>query len=182
MAEGTLAVVPSVLFREAPPAVDALIEERRHTGADRFDEVWEGVYVVNPPPSFGHAILSDRIVDLLRPLAAPLGLVVTREVGIGRSDDHRIPDVVVADPAHLDQVGHYLLTAAIAVEVRSPSERVDKRPFYLANNVAEVVLVDPSAGTVDWYRMSPDGSGYQSVESSAVLPVRPSQVAALLDT
>lgn len=171
----------SVLFREAPPAVNALIEERRRIGVDRFDEVWDGVYVVNPPPSFRHSTVAGLIVDLLRPHAEEQGLVVRREVGIGGADDHRIPDVVVADVADLDQRDHYLLTAAIAVEVLSPNEQIDKRPFYLAHGVGEVVIVDHISGAVDWFAAPPDSSAYERVESSAVLPVGPIDVAALLD-
>ncbi len=171
----------SVLFREAPPAVGALIEERRRTGMDRFDEVWEGVYVVNPPPSFGHSTVAGLILDLFRPHAAARGLVVAREVGIGRHRDHRIPDVVVADTADLDEEEHYLLAAAIAVEVLSPNERIDKRPFYLAQRIAEVVLVDPASRTVEWFVIAPDGTSYEPITASTVLPVGPADVVALLD-
>lgn len=170
----------SVLFREAPPAVEALIEERRRTGIDRFDEVWEGLYVVNPPPSFRHATVAGRILDLLRPPADDRGLVVRREVGVGRPNDHRIPDVVVARIADLDDHEHYLLTAAIVVEVLSPNERMDKRPFYLAHGVAEVVLVDPATGSITWYALAPERDSYLPVDASAVLPIGPAEVAPLL--
>jgi len=171
----------SVLFREPPPAVDALIEERRRTGIDRFDEVWEGVYVVNPPPSFRHSTVAGLILDLLRPHADAQGLVVRREVGIGGPDDHRIPDVVVGDTGDLDDAGHYLLTAAVVVEVLSPNERIEKRPFYLARRVNEVVLVDPAADTVEWFAVAPDGAGYEPVPASRVLGVGIADVAGLLD-
>lgn len=32
-----------------------LLERRRQLGQDVLDEVWEGVYVMNPAPSEGHA-------------------------------------------------------------------------------------------------------------------------------
>lgn len=171
----------SVLFREPPPAVDALIEERRRTGIDRFDEVWESVYVVNPPPSFRHSTVAGLILDLLEPHADAKGLVVRREVGIGRSDDHRIPDVVVANTSDLDDAGHYLLTAAIAIEVLSPNERIDKRPFYFTHNVTEVVAVDPATASVEWHAIAPDGAGYEPITASTVLPVGTSDVASLLN-
>lgn len=170
----------SVLFRSAPPAVHALIDERRLLGVDRFDEVWDGVYIVNRPPSFRHSTVAGLVVDLLRPYAEARGLVVRREVGIGRHDDHRIPDVVVARIADLDDNEHYLLTAAIVVEVISPGEGVDKRQFYRSRRVAEVVHVDPASGTVEWSALVPDGSGYELVMASAVLPVGPDSVVELL--
>lgn len=171
----------AVLFREAPPVVDALIEQRRRTGIDRLDEVWEGVYVVNPPPSFRHAIVADRIAALLRSHAETRRLVVTREVGLGRPDDHRIPDVVIADTADLDDRRHYLLTAKIVVEVLSPNEASDKRPFYLAHGVAEVVHVDLVRRTVEWWAVGPGGDSYQPVSAGAVLPVGPADLTSLLD-
>jgi len=171
----------SVLFRAAPAAVDAIIQERHRTGVDRFDEVWDGVYVVNPPPSFRHSTVAGLIVDLLRPQAEPRGLVVRREVGLGRHDNHRIPDVVVARIGDLDPQEHYLLTAAIVVEVLSPGERIDKREFYCSCGVAEVVLVDPASGGVEWLALTSGATGYEPVEVSAVLPLGPTAVAALLD-
>ncbi len=172
----------SVLFRAAPPAVDAIIQERHRTGVDRFDEVWDGVYVVNPPPSFRHSTVAGLIVDLLRPHAEARGLVVRREVGLGRPDNHRIPDVVVARIADLDEQEHYLLTAAIVVEVLSPGERIDKRLFYGSCGVAEVLLVDPAAGTVEWFALTLGTTRYEPVEASAILPLGPTAVAALLDS
>ncbi len=163
----------SVLFREAPPAVDALIEERRRTGVDRFDEVWEGVYVVNPPPSYRHSTIAGLVLGLLEPHAVARGLVARREVGVGRADDHRIPDIVVADVANLDDRGHHLLSAHVAVEILSPSGRVDKRPFYLEHGVAEVVLVDPSSGEVEWFAAGAGRAAYEPVQASAVLPSAP---------
>lgn len=174
--------MPSVLFRSSPPAVDALIEERRRTGIDRYDEVWDGVYIVNPPPSFRHSTVAGLVFDLLRPHAEARGLVVRREVGIGRHDDHRIPDVVVARMADLDEKQHYLLTAAIVVEVHSPGERIDKRPFYLSRGVAEVVLVDPASGIVEWLAMASEEAGYEPVMVSGILPVGPDAVVGLLRT
>jgi len=170
----------SVLFRSPPPAVGAMLDERHRNGTDRFDEVWDGVYVVNPPPSFRHSTVAGLIFDLFRPHAEQRGLVVCREVGVGRPDDHRIPDVVVARIADLDDRQHYLLTAAIVVEVLSPGERVDKRPFYLSCGVTEIVLVDASSGTADWLALTPDGTGYAPLALSSVLPLGPDEVVALL--
>lgn len=172
----------SVLFRQVPPAVDELIEERRRTGVDRFDEVWDGVYVVNPPPSFRHSTIAGRIHDLLRSPAEARGLVVRREVGVGAPDDHRIPDVVVADSADLDGAQHYLLTARIAVEVLSPSDRVDKKPFYRARGVDEVVIVDPEAVEVQWTRLTPTGDAYEPITTSTVVDLGPDDITPLIES
>lgn len=40
---------------DPPPAeFRALLERRRRWGADRFDEVWEGVYRIMPAPGAAH--------------------------------------------------------------------------------------------------------------------------------
>lgn len=169
-----------MLFRHAPPAVDALIQERRRTGVDRLDEVWDGVYVVNPPPSFRHATVARLIAGLFDRHAEARGLVVRWEVGVGRPSDHRIPDVVVGRVSDLDGREHYLLSAEIAVEVLSPTERVDKLPFYRTHGVTEVVLVDLAAGTVKWLGLGPDGADYRAITASTVLPLGSEDILALL--
>lgn len=171
----------SVLFRTRTPGVDALIEQRRRTGIDRFDEVWEGVYVVNPAPNLDHALLARRIAALFAPGAEARGLDVVENANVGLPDDYRIPDVVVFDPADADEARLYLRTAPLVVEVLSPNERVDKQPFYLAHGVSEVVLVDPVAGTVVWFAATAGAAAYRAVEVSAVLPLGVADVVALLE-
>lgn len=134
-----------------------------------------------PLSAFRNSTVAGRVVDLRRPHAEARGLVVRREVGIGRHDDHRIPDVVVARTVDLDEQEHYLLTADIVVEVLPPRERVDKLPFYRSCGVAEVVLVDPLSGTVKWLATpGPTGpTGYEPVSARAVVPVGPDALATL---
>jgi len=55
------------------------------------------------------------------------------------------------------------------------------RPFYGSCGVAEVILVDPAARTVECFALTSGTTGYEPVGASAVLPVSPAAVAALLD-
>ena len=62
------------------PAVSRrLIRQRRARGIDKRDEVWEGVYIVSPPPDDDHQDLSDMIGYALQTSVrfAGLGLVRT---------------------------------------------------------------------------------------------------------
>jgi Uma2 family endonuclease len=84
-----------------PRVEERLIAERRATGLDRFDEVWDGVYVMAPWPNDEH----QKIVGFLQTVLGILIQLTGRgEVrpGINLSDrpadwtkNFRVPDVVV---------------------------------------------------------------------------------------
>ena len=42
------------LFLTDPDLEERLREERKMTGADRWDEIWDGVYVIVPLPDNNH--------------------------------------------------------------------------------------------------------------------------------
>ncbi len=45
-----------------------LKEERRQSGADRYDDVWEGVYTMAPMPTNEHQqIVTDFLVEITSP-------------------------------------------------------------------------------------------------------------------
>lgn len=63
------------LLPELPPAeIEAVLERRRRTGADRFDEVWEGVLRIVPAPGDRHALIEWQIPRLLGPAVDRAGL------------------------------------------------------------------------------------------------------------
>ena len=80
------------------------LEERRRLGHDAFDEVWNGVLHVVPPPSYWHQDVGTKLLVLLVPVAERLGLRATYETGVFRVGaeklDYRQPDLVVARPEH----------------------------------------------------------------------------------
>jgi Putative restriction endonuclease len=43
--------MPTLVMDPAPVEIDALIERRRRLDLDHYDEVWEGVLHMNPPPT-----------------------------------------------------------------------------------------------------------------------------------
>ncbi|HVE87525.1 MAG TPA: Uma2 family endonuclease, partial [Myxococcales bacterium] len=78
---------------EAP---SELLEDRRRKGLDRFDEVWEGVLHMVPPPSRWHQELEGELLVVLGPLARRRGLGCVHDAGLFRSDqDYREPDLMV---------------------------------------------------------------------------------------
>jgi Uma2 family endonuclease len=78
-----------------------LIAERRARGLDRWDEVWDGVYVVMTQPTDEHQLLVGELDFVLRTVIQHRGLGQVRP-GVNVSDrrrnwkeNYRCPDVVV---------------------------------------------------------------------------------------
>lgn len=169
--------MPSVILDPHTPEAEALIESRRRTGADRFDEVWEGAYHVNSAPRGRHQFVGSAINALLRPFTRACGFTLVDGVNIGTPDDFRIPDLVVLRE-FVDNV--YYSTAALIVEVLSPGDdTLVKMPFYLARGVEEAVVADPVGRTVEWFRA--DGATWAPVEHSNLLAVDVAEFAATIE-
>jgi Uma2 family endonuclease len=166
-----------VILGDPPPEIEALIESRRRTGADRRDELWEGDYHMNPAPRKRHAMLVSHMVELLAPLARRHGLIATTDFNLGVSDDYRIPDLGLHRDAS-DAV--YVPTAPLVVEVLSPDdETMEKLPFYAARGVEEVVIVDPDERRVTWLALA-DGA-YQETDRSDLLVLDVAELTARID-
>src|SRR5436309_12995614 len=92
--------MPQVLVKDVARA-DELIQERKRKGADRYDEVWDGVYVMPAMPSLEHQ-------ELVHDLGVIFDVVVKRP-GLGKvypgvnvsdrrsdwKDHYRVPDQVI---------------------------------------------------------------------------------------
>jgi Uma2 family endonuclease len=157
----------TVILGQSPPEIEALIESRRRTGADRHDEVWNGDLHMNPAPRKRHQLLELEIGAHLRPFARARGLSVTTGINIGVADDFRIPDLTLVSDRS-DEL--WVATAELVVEILSPhDESRDKLPFYAAHGVREAVIVDPVARTVEWF--ASDGTAFAPVEHSELLGV-----------
>jgi Uma2 family endonuclease len=170
----------STLVLGPPPAeLTALLERRRRAGADRLDEVWEGVHHVVPAPSGEHADLAQQLAVLIDGPARSAGLVPTmHEFNLGESEhDFRVPD----GGLHRQRPrGAWQATAALVIEIVSAGdESREKLPFYAAHDVAEVVIVDPAERAVEWLALR-DG-GYQAVERSGLVELGAAELAGRLD-
>ena len=167
----------TVILGERPAAIQALIESRRATGADRYDEVWEGDYHMAPAPRIPHARLDGQIAAIMERLARPAGLDNVGPFNLGRPDDYRIPDRGLLYPG---ESGAFANTAALAIEILSPDDETGaKLPFYAARNVVETLIVDPYDRSLTWLRLV-DGS-YVEVDHSPLLDVAVAAVADEID-
>ncbi|MGH9244858.1 MAG: Uma2 family endonuclease [Acidimicrobiales bacterium] len=160
---------------EVPPS---LLEERRRHGADVFDEMWEGVLHMNPPPSAAHQRLGADLLLVLGPVAKAQGLIPWYETGLyHRSDDYRAPDLAISRPEHRVDAG--ISGAALVVEIRSPGdESYEKLDWYVARGVSEILVIDPGTRAVELFRsvkgqlvlVQPDSDNMVALNS--LVPVR----------
>src|SRR3954462_9354769 len=101
---------------EHVPEVAAFLQRRGAAGQDRFDEMWEGTYHVEPAPTGRQGALAAQLAVILTTRMGA-GLLVTTAVNIGDSDhDYRVPDLAVLDAEDLRT---WNPTAHLVVEVVS---------------------------------------------------------------
>jgi Uma2 family endonuclease len=131
---------------------ESMLEERRRRGHDRFDEVWQGVLHMVPPPSFHHQRIERRLLILLSPIAERRGLEVVAGLfhpGVADSSDYRQPDLAIAGGSALSKRGVEGRVHLVIEILSKHDESRAKLPFYAEVGVAEVWLVDPHRFTVE---------------------------------
>ena len=145
---------------------ERLKAEREATGADRYDEVWEGVYMMAP-------LADDEHQDIQLGLAAaiknalgwdPESAMVRAGSNVsdrehGWTQNYRIPDVAVffENGPGRNCGAHWVGGPDFAIEVASLGDRSrDKLDFYSANRVAELLLIDRQPWSVEMYRLQDD--------------------------
>jgi len=171
--------MPTLVLGTPPPELEALLERRRRAGADRLDEVWQGVRHVVPGPSIEHADLSQQLAELLGPPARAAGLRPTiSEFNLGESEhDFRVPDGGLHRPG---AAGVWHATAALVVEILSPEDETwQKLAFFAAHDVDEVLIVDPTERTAAWLALG-DGE-YRRVERSGLIELGSAELTERLD-
>jgi Uma2 family endonuclease len=160
-----------------PPQLQELIAQRQRTGAARHDEVWEGVYHMIPAAGFGHSLLAAQLAVLLDAPARASGLLVGAEFNLGVKNDFRVPDLGLhREP----QLGAWIPTAAIAVEILSPEDETwEKLPFYAQHGVDELLIVDPRERSVTW--LSLRDREYRPIDRSEILDLSADALAERID-
>ena len=127
-----------------------IVAFRKRTGADRWDEMWEGVLHMPPSPSPEHQDFEWALETYLRShWANRKGYKVYHNVNLasvgGWPNDYRIPDLILLTPdSGAVQKGVYFEGPPhVVIEIRSPEdETLEKLPFYAALGVPEVWIFD----------------------------------------
>ena len=138
-----------------------ILDQRRASGNDRWDEVWDEVYILMPNPNIEHQ-------DIATSLAAIFKLVIDWP-GLGkayqgvnvsdRTDDwkknYRCPDVAVyltENPA-VGKGAYWYGGPDLAVEIISPDDRSRmKFDFYSTVGVRELLLIDRDPWALELYQ------------------------------
>ena len=166
----------------------AMIRERRAAGADRHDEVWDGVYVMSPEADNDHQRLVYRLAKAIdMALSEPDDVTILPGTNISDRPtrwrkNYRCPDVAIflpGNPAE-DRGSHWLGGPDFAVEIVSRDDRSrQKIEFYAKVGTRELLLIDRGPWRLELYRnregmMVPAGfrePGATDLLSSEVLPV-----------
>ncbi len=167
------------LVLDPPTAgLNPLLERRRRSGLDRFDEVWEGVLHMVPGPSGRHSLIEWQLARLLGPRAEQAGLYAGGQFNVGNDEqDFRVPD---GGLHRTPPGGTWHPTAALVVEIVSPGdESWEKLPFYADRQVDEVLIVDPQERSVSWLGLK-DGE-YHPIERSGLIALGAQELGEQLD-
>lgn len=166
-----------------------LIRERQASGLDRYDEVWDGVYVVMPLPNIEHQEIGTKLSTVFTLSIDWAGLGKTFH-GVNVSDrdadwrsNYRCPDVAVYlndNPARACGA-QWNGGPDFAVEITSPGDRSrDKLGFYAGVGVRDLLVLDRDPWVLELYRerdgvLAPVGRSSPEtgeVLASEVLPLR----------
>ena len=146
-----------------PQIASQLIAERKAQGFDRYDEVWEGVYVMSPMANIEHQLLATE-------LSIAIGTVITWQnrgqtlAGANVSDrrqdwteNYRVPDGLVFKPdtKAVNCGTHWFGGPELAIEIVSPGDRtLEKLDFYASVGTRELLVVDRAPWQLTLYRIS----------------------------
>jgi Uma2 family endonuclease len=134
---------------------------RKRTGADRWDEMWEGVLHMPPMPNREHQELEWAMETYLRMhWARPRKAKVYHNVNValpgGWPHDYRIPDLILVSPERIgiDHNEYFEGAPDIVVEIHRPGdETYEKFEFYGQLGVPEVWVIDRDSKAPEIYAL-----------------------------
>jgi Uma2 family endonuclease len=157
-----------------PVLAGRLKAEREASGAGRFDEVWESVYMMTPMPNDEHQRIVMLLGSILQEVIGWPGLGDVRPgVNVSQSEEgwetnYRVPDLAVfLRGGTAKNCGTFWCGGPdFGVEIVSPDDRTrEKLPFYGTIGVRELLLIDRDPWALELYR-SASGSLRLAVRAS----------------
>jgi Uma2 family endonuclease len=133
-----------------PTVPEHILAWRRKTGADQWDEMWEGVLHMAPSPNRDHQDVEFELEAWLRRhWAEPNGCRVYHQINVAEPgawpNNYRVPDLVLLAPSRfkIDRNEYFNGGPDAVVEIHSPGdEAYEKFDFYAKNGVREVWVID----------------------------------------
>src|SRR5262249_52153189 len=153
--------MPQVLVKDIDPA-DELIRERRRKGADRYDEVWDRVYVMPSMPSLAHQELVHDLGTVFNEVVKRPGLgkvypgVNVSDRGADWKENYRVPDLVIVlkNSRAISHSTHIQGGPDFLVEIESPGDDSEEKvPFYGQLGVRELLLIHRDKRTLRLLRL-----------------------------
>ena len=162
-----------------PELESELREGRLESGVDRFDEVWDGTYIIGPVRGDEHQRLvggfSTVFSVALDPSAQVRAGICISDRASGWKRNYRFPDVAVhLNESRCKNLGtHWRGGPDFLVEIVTPGDRTrEKLDFYSAIRTREVLVVDRDPWGLELYRFR-DGRlvpvGVSDIASPVVL-------------
>jgi Uma2 family endonuclease len=149
-----------------PKLAQRLRAEREGAPGSRYDEVWDGDYVIMPVPNNEHQDLAFEVAVIFREVVRAVGLgkavgqinVSDREEGW--SHNYRVPDaaVILNGGRARNCETHWCGGPDLVVEILSPYDRArEKLPFYAEIGSREVLLIDRDPWALELYGLRDGG-------------------------
>ena len=151
----------SVLIHDETIANEVL-RKRLASGMDRYDEVWDGVYVMSPMADNQHQALATQLSAAICTVIdwCSLGQTLAGANVSDRADDwtsnYRIPDVLVflKETTAIDRGTHWFGGPDFAIEIASPGDRpLDKVSFYAKVGTRELLIINRNPLEMILYRL-----------------------------
>jgi Uma2 family endonuclease len=141
---------------------EELRQQRAKSGADRWDEVWEGTYIMSPMPNVEHQQIVSFLtgvlfnVVMLRGQGQVLPGTNVSDRQVDWIQNYRCPDVAVYLNSNSAQKceNHWVGGPDLAIEVLSPDDRsYEKLSFYESIGTRELLLVDRYPWKIELFRL-----------------------------
>ncbi len=143
-----------------PMLMDELLAHRQESGGDRYDEVWDGVYVMSPLANVGHQRFVTQFAFVLETVVGVPGLGDVC-AGVNVSDrergwlaNFRCPDVAVRLHGGRSRncKTHWVGGPDFAIEIVSQRDRSRaKLAFYASIGTRELLIVDRDPWALELY-------------------------------
>ncbi len=153
----------TALMVNDPQLARELIADRQARQIDRYDEVWDDVYMMSPLANNEHQSLATELAAAISTVVDwnNLGRTLAGANVSNRRDDwtrnYRIPDVLVFtnNTTAQDCDTHWLGGPDLAIEIVSPGDRtLEKLDFYASVGTEELLVIDRHPWQLTLYRIN----------------------------